>query len=120
MKKYLTKLQVYFIFLLTVGVCLPVQASTLDCQNLYVGRIWIEKGVGLKAVVYLNNPTDSSGAYWSYFEGWSADERKEALTILTAAKAMQHRVNVETENPDGCGLQTGFTVTKQLFLTTNP
>lgn len=99
------------------GVC---QASTTDCQNLYIGRIWVEKGVGLKAVVYLNNQGDSSGSYWSYFVGWSADERKEALSLLVAAKAAGHRVNVTTENADGCGLQAGGTTTKALFLTTNP
>jgi hypothetical protein len=34
------------------------------------------KGVGLKAVVYLNERTATSGSYWSYFTGWTAEERK--------------------------------------------
>lgn len=120
MIKKLTKLQINAFFLLAVSAVMPVQASTADCQNLYIGRIWIEKGVGLKAVVYLNHPDDSSGSYWSYFSGWSADERKEALTILTTAKATKHRVNVVTADANGCGLQAGGTVTNQLFLATNP
>jgi hypothetical protein len=95
-------------------------ASTLDCNDLYVGRIWVEKGQGLKAVVFLNHPNDGSGSYWSYFEGWTADERKEALTLLTAAKAMRHRVNVTTEDPSGCTIQLKSTVVKSLYLTTNP
>lgn len=97
-----------------------VVASTTDCQNLYVGRIWIEKGIGLRAVVYLNAVGDTSGSYWSYFNGWSADERKEVLSILMMAKASQHRVNVVTENSDQCGLQAGGTQTKALYLATNP
>lgn len=106
--------------MLTFCTAMPqVLASTTDCQDLYIGRIWVEKGTGLKAVVYLNQPANTSGSYWSYFSGWSADERKEALSLLTAAKAMQHRVNVVTENADGCGLQAGGTVTKQLFMATN-
>lgn len=107
-------------FVLLLAFSSVSQASTTDCQNLYVGRIWVEKGVGLKAVVYLNNKEDNSGSYWSYFNGWSADERKEALSLLVAAKAAGHRVNVTTENADGCGLQAGGTSTNSLFLTTNP
>ena len=97
-----------------------VFASTTDCQNLYVGRIWVEKGIGLSAVVYLNAVGDTSGSYWSYFQSWSADERKEVLSMLMMAKASQHRVNVVTENSDKCGLQAGVTHTKALYLSTNP
>jgi len=95
-------------------------ASTTDCKGLYVGRIWVEKGVGLKAVVYLNNRGDSSGSYWSYFNGWAPDERKEALSMLMTAKVSNHRLDVTTENADGCGMQAAGTVTKVLHLTTNP
>lgn len=100
--------------------CSFANASTVDCQNLYIGRIWVEKGYGLRGVVYLNNKDDTSGSYWSLFHGWSADERKEALSLLVAAKAAGHRVNVVTEDTDECGLQKGGTVTKALYLTTNP
>lgn len=95
-------------------------ASTTDCQDLYIGRVWVEKGTGLKAVVYLNNAGNTSGSYWSYFIGWSPEERKEVLSILLTAKSTKHRVNVITENADGCGLQAGATVTKTVYLTTNP
>jgi hypothetical protein len=120
MSKIIKKMNFCMFFIAAVCLSQPTQATTLDCQNLYVGRIWIEKGVGLKAVVYLNNANDASGSYWSYFTNWSPDERKEALTILTTAKASKHRVNVVTENPDSCGLQSGATVTNQIFLTTAP
>ncbi|MCH2041051.1 MAG: hypothetical protein MK185_10500 [Saccharospirillaceae bacterium] len=112
MKKYVLSLGLFFSSI--------ANASTTDCQNLHIGRIWVEKGTGLKAVVYLNNRGDTSGSYWSYFKDWSLDERKEALSMLMAAKASNHRVNVITENTDGCGLIAGGTQTKALFLTTNP
>lgn len=107
-------------YLLLLGCTASAHASTLDCNDVYVGRIWVEKGQGLKAVVFLNHPNDTSGSYWSYFEGWSADERKEALTLLTAAKAMRHRVHVTTEDPSGCSIQSQGTWIKRLFLATNP
>lgn len=112
------KLVVFVICILTAWF--PAQASTTDCQNLYIGRIWVEKGTGLKAVVYLNERTAVSGSYWSYFTGWSAEERKEVLTLLVTAKAAGHRVNVVTANADGCGLQASGTVTNAVFLTTQP
>lgn len=105
---------------LLLACAVSANASTLDCNGVYVGRIWVEKGQGLKAVVFLNHPDDGSGSYWSYFEGWSADERKEALTLLTAAKAMRHRVDVTTEDASGCTIQSQGTVVKRLFLATNP
>ncbi len=95
-------------------------ASTIDCQGLYIGRIWVEKGVGLKGVVYLNHPDNSSGSYWSYFAGWSESEKKEVLSVLMMAKAARHRVNVVTENAGGCGLQASSTITKAVYLATNP
>ena len=108
------------VLLLLLVLSPSVFASTTNCQNLYVGRIWIEKGIGLRAFVYLNAVGDNSGSYWSYFNGWSADERKEVLSILMMAKASQHRVNVVTENSDKCGLKAGGTQTKALYLATNP
>jgi hypothetical protein len=108
------------VLLLLLVLSPSVFASTTDCQNLYVGRVLVEKGKGLKAVIYLNAVDNTSGSYWSYFSGWTPDERKEVLSILMMAKASQHRVNVVTENGDKCGLQAGITVTKSLYLTTNP
>ena len=95
-------------------------ASLTDCQNLYVGRVWINKGHGLYAVVYLNKREDSSGSFWSLFTGWTPEEKKAVLSTLMAAKVSGHRVNVETENTDSCGLQTAGTVTKSIHLTTAP
>ncbi|WP_372627603.1 hypothetical protein [Arsukibacterium sp.] len=114
------KTKLVIVFIIAVMACLPVKASTVDCQNLYIGRIWMEKGVGLKAVVYLNERTATSGSYWSYFTGWTAEERKEVLTLLVTAKAAGHRVNVITDNTDGCGLQASGTITNAVFLTTQP
>jgi hypothetical protein len=95
-------------------------ALVTDCKDLHIGRIWVEKGAGLKGVVHLNNRDDSAGSYWNYFTGWSTEDRKEALSILLAAKAANHRVNVVTENTDGCGLQDNYTVAKSIYLATNP
>lgn len=109
-----------FIFMLTVLCSTSVFGSLSDCKNLYIGRIWVEKGNGLNAVVYLNNRGDSSGSYWSRFTGWTQEEKAHAYSLLLMAKASDHRVNVTTENQDECGLQDGGTVTKSVFLTTNP
>src|SRR5688572_15303507 len=69
----------------------PATADVANCQNLYVGTIWIEHGYGLRAVVFLDAPTDASGSLWLYFDNWSADEKKSALATLTAAKIAGHR-----------------------------
>lgn len=95
-------------------------ASLSDCQDLYIGRIWVERGSGLKAVVFLANPTDNGGSYWSYFDYWTADEKKSALATLESAKLYGHRVHVTTDNSDGCGILAGGTYVKALFLATNP
>ncbi|MEO8018735.1 MAG: hypothetical protein ABI769_13045 [Pseudomonadota bacterium] len=99
---------------------LPARATLLDCQDLYVGRIWLERGIGFQAVVFLANPTDAGGSYWSYFTYWSVDERKSALATLEAAKLAGHRVHVTTDNVDGCGITAGGTYVKSLILSTNP
>jgi hypothetical protein len=98
----------------------PSYATLSDCQDLYIGRIWIERGSGLRAVVFLASPTDGSGSYWSYFDNWTADEKKSALSTLEAAKLAGHRVHVTTDNADGCGILAGNTYAKALFLSTNP
>jgi len=108
------------IALITFVISFTAHGSTTDCKNLYIGRITVEKGIGLNAVVYLNNKGDDWGSHWSYFTGWMPEERKEALSMLLTAKAANHRVNIVTENADGCGLQISGTVTKSIHLTTNP
>jgi hypothetical protein len=110
---------------LLVLMCLaaaPVMshANLSNCTNVYVGQIWVEKGTGLMAVVLLDSPTDGGGSYWSYFAGWSADELKSALAMLTAAKLSQHRVNVVTTEANGCNITVGGTTMKSVYLSTNP
>lgn len=97
----------------------PAFADLNSCQDLYIGRIWVERGSGLKAVVFLNAPTDAGGSYWSFFDYWTADEKKSALATLTAAKLAGQRVHVTTDNTDGCGILSGGTYVKQLFMATN-
>lgn len=109
-----------FLTVILLAVSNLASGSTTDCKDLYVGRIWIEKGVGLKAVVYLNNRDESGGSYWSYFNGWSPEDKKAVLSLLLAAKTAGHRVNVATENTDTCGLEAAATQTKTVVLTTNP
>lgn len=98
----------------------PAVAGLSNCEDLYVGRIWVERGVGLKAVVFLANQGDGGGSYWSYFTNWTEDERKSALSMLEAAKLAGHRVHVTTDDADGCGITAGGTYVKALFLATNP
>lgn len=96
------------------------RADLSSCQNLYVGRIWIQQRFGLRAVVFLNNPADCSGSWWQYFDNFSADERKSALAVLTAAKLAQHRVNVETSAPNQCGILTSTYFVSSVYLATSP
>lgn len=98
----------------------PARANLTDCQDLYIGRIWVERGAGLRGVVFLATSSASSGSYWSYFDNWTADEKKSALSMLEAAKLAGHRVHVTTDNVDGCGILSGGTYVKALFLATNP
>jgi hypothetical protein len=104
----------------TLGLVADARASISDCQNVYVGRIWIERGYGLFGVVFLNNPGDPSGSYWQYFTTWSADDRKSALSTLTSAKLTQHRVHVETDEPGGCSIHNGNRYVKSVTLANEP
>ena len=106
----------YFVLTTMLVLSSLAGASLVDCQDVYVGRIWVERGVGLKAVKYLNDSSDSAGSEWSYFTGWSADERKEALSSLLTAKASRHRISVATESENYCGIQDSTTVTIQVIL----
>ena len=106
--------------LLATVAATPARADLATCENLYVGRIWVERGHGLRAVVLLNTAEANGGSYWMYFDNWSADEKKSALATLTAAKLGGHRVHVTTDEVGGCGLATGGTQAKMVFLATNP
>lgn len=106
---------VAMLFVSTVSI-----ADITDCQNLYVGRIWVENGSGLYQVVFLNNPTDTVGSYWVRFTNWSADDNKAALALLTAAKISGHRVQVVTTETNGCGMQLAQTTAKSVVLANSP
>lgn len=98
----------------------PSHSDTADCKDLYVGKIWTEKGHGLRGVIFMNHPNNTSGSYWVFFNNWSVEEKKAALSILTAAKISKHRVDVVTEEPDGCSIDTGQRQVKRLDLAANP
>ena len=110
----------YFVLIATLVASSVTSASLIDCQDVYVGRIWTEKGVGLKAATYLNASSDTTGSKWSYFTGWSVDERKEALSSLLMAKASKHRINIATQSAGYCDIQNSETVTIQVILTAVP
>jgi hypothetical protein len=110
-----------FILLAMLFVLPAANADLADCQNLYVGRIWVEKGSGgLYAAVFLNNSSDAGGSYWVFFSDWTAEERKAAFALLTTAKISQHRVNLATGDPSGCGIQNPGVTAKSLFLANYP
>jgi hypothetical protein len=97
------------------------QADITTCTNVYVGRIWVTQGVtGIYGVVVINSPSDGGGSYWVYFSNWTAEDKKAALAVLTAAKLTQHRVNVATTNSDKCGISAGATIATSVCLATNP
>jgi hypothetical protein len=95
-------------------------ADISDCQDLYVGRVWVESGTGLYQAVFLNNPSDSLGSYWVRFTGWTADDKKSALALLTTAKISGHRVQLVTTETNGCGIQSAQTTAKSLILASSP
>ena len=101
--------------------CASAGADTINCENVYVGRIVVESGQGgLSRAVFLNNPGDISGSYWVHFLGWSSDDKRAALALLTAAKLSGHRVHVMTTQPNGCGIQADDTFAKQVVLANSP
>ena len=94
-----------------LGFASQATAGLANCQNVYVGRIWLENGNldegGLKGVVFLESPTDGGGSFWVYFNELGVGERKAMLALLLAAKVAGHRVDVKTTNSDQCGIATG-------------
>lgn len=106
--------------LLLCAAPMAALAGLSDCQDVYVGRIWVQQGSGLHAVVLIGSPGDSSGSYWIYFTNWTAEERRAALATLTAAKMAGHRVHVTTTHTSGCGITSDATHGASVFLATNP
>lgn len=109
---------------LIVALCLltpsSARASLNDCSDVYVGAIWIEQGSGLFAVVFLLNEGDASGSYWQMFSQFSADERKSALAMLTAAKLSSHRVHVKTHASDGCSIMVTSQNVRAVYMAHRP
>lgn len=110
----------FLILVVAIFASAPARADLNDCQNLYVGRIWVEKGAGLKAIVLLTDPVNSSGSYWVHFNDWTVDERAHALALLTSAKLSKHKVNVATQASDGCSITTTAQVMQSVYISTNP
>lgn len=89
-------------------------AADVGCSRVYVGTIHIDKDVGLRWVVVKASPTSTSGSRVQYFQNdlaesttyWSPDAKKEALSVLMAAKAMSHPVDISTSSSGDC--ETGL------------
>ncbi|MET1257459.1 hypothetical protein [Aliikangiella maris] len=97
-----------------------LRAENVNCIGVYVGRISIDKTLGLNQVVFLSNPNNSSGSYWANFSGWEASAKKEALSVLMAAKASKHRVDVYTTATDNCSIGVGGQTLTTIHLSTKP
>jgi hypothetical protein len=97
----------------------PALADITNCTDIYVGSMIVNKVDGLKTVVFLNSPLNSSGSYAVFINGWEPEAKKEAMTILTAAKIAQHKVYIQTEAEDGCSINTPGQVLKLVSLRNN-
>ena len=110
-----------FTLITTIIICSSVYADISNCQDIYVGRIRIENGGnGLSKVVFLNNPSNSSGSHWVSFISWGEEDKEAALSVLMAAKLSKQRVNLKTTESNGCGIQNGFTTASRVDLASNP
>ena len=96
-------------------------SAALDyCEGVYVGRIAIHAQRGIDKVVFLSGKSSTSGSYWVNFTNWDRDAKKEALSILLAAKASGHKVNVYTFAEDGCSIGKGAQTLSEVHMATNP
>jgi len=96
-------------------------AAAFDkCVGVYVGRISIHHQQGIDKVVLMSSSSDTGGSYWVYFTGWAPDAKKEALSVLMAAKASNHRVDIYTKAEDKCSIGTPGQVFNEIHLSTNP
>jgi hypothetical protein len=107
--------------LLSSTLLLSFQATAAfnECIGVYVGRISITNQ-GMDKVVFLQKPTDGGGSYWVNFASWDPDAKKEALSILMAAKLSQHRVDLYTTATDSCSIGSPGQTLKEVHLSTNP
>jgi hypothetical protein len=95
------------------------QAAYDNCIGAYVGRISIHHQSGLDKVVLMAHPDNSSGSYWVFFTGWNEDAKKQALAVLMAAKASQHKVDLITSAENGCNIGQPGQVMREVHLSTN-
>lgn len=107
------------LFSLAVLISSNVGASTLDCNDLYVGAINQTKGYA-PHIVFKNNKDDGSGSHVTFLTGMTESEQQTAISILLAAKMSGHRVTVRTTETSGCDIQTGARNLKWVQLTNNP
>lgn len=112
MKKYLLVLSL----LLLPGTTL---AAHVNCMGAYVGRINISAEKGLQNVVFIANHQNGSGSYWVAFTDWDDGAKKEALSVLMAAKLAKHRVDVYTHAADACSIGYPGQVLKNIMLSNN-
>lgn len=96
-----------------------VYSDTLNCKDLYVGKIQVVKGEGLKGAVFLNHPQNSSGSYWVWFNDWTESDKASALSLLMAAKISGHTVDIITNQTNGCDIQTGQRQMNNIILSNN-
>jgi len=94
-------------------------AAFNGCIGVYVGRISITNQ-GMDKVVFLRSPSDGGGSYWVNFANWEPDSKKEALSILMAAKLSQHRVDLYTTATDSCSIGSPGQTLKEVHLSNNP
>ncbi len=95
------------------------QAAYDNCMGVYVGRISVHHQYGLDKVVLMAHPDNSSGSYWVFFTGWNEDAKKQALAVLMAAKASQHRVDLITSAENRCNIGQPGQVMREVHLSTN-
>lgn len=108
-----------FLFSLLLSSTL-VSAANVNCIGAYVGRISVNKTQGLNKIVFLSNPSNSSGSYWVYLNDWEASAKKEALSILLAAKLSMHPVDIYTTASDMCSIGSAGQTLTEIHLSTNP
>ena len=108
--------------LITLSLIVSFNASAAfnNCIGVYVGRIAVDRQIGTHMVVLMNKQTNKGGSYWVNFSGWDKDAKKEALSLLMAAKMSQHRVDVYTTAQDKCSIGTPGQTFKEIHLSTNP
>lgn len=91
-----------------------------ECIGVYVGRISVNSQMGVDKIVLLANPKNTSGSYWINFSGWDREAKQEALSIILAAKAAQHRVDIYTTAEDNCSIGSPGQTLKEVHIATNP